>query len=273
MKCIQITSKNVDMLINPAMKKTRFLPNSEIYRDQILPSLQKHLRGNIQGIGAVSDERCVGYMLFGPLREVALPISCVLQDIPVIFCYYTEKKYRSKELDRLLMDEVLKHLKNAPGILTLSSDSKEYMPAKSFIKMGFRSVVQNNNLQILFLPLKQESIEAELFNPELEWDYIRPFTFINHPVCLYLLHLQNMQKKVCERYKNLLPVEELSWQDAHQKDPHIIPGFYCFGRFVPLYSMNERKLKRHIKQCIRAETYKTFGAASSTAYTKRKGKS
>ena len=261
------------MLINPAMKKTRSIPNFEIYRDRILPSLQKHFRRPVQGIAAIHNEQCVGYMLFGPIQEAALPIHCVLPDIPVIFCYYAEKKYQGNKLDNLLLDEVIKSSGKAPGILTMSTDSKDYMPAKSFLKMGFQAVNKMDDLQVLYKPARQKLIEAELFTPELEWDYIRPFTFISHPVCLYLLHLQNMQKSVCEKFKNLLPVEELSWQEARQKDPHAIPGFYCFGRFVPHFSLSERKLSRTIKKCIQAESYKTFGAASSTAYKKRKSDS
>ena len=81
-----------------------------------------------------------------------------------------------------------------------------------------------------------------------------------------------MQKKTVEKHKKLLPVEELSWQDARQRDPHVLPGFYLFGKFVPLFSMNERKLNQYIQKSIKAESYKTFGAASATEYTKRKMK-
>ena len=271
MEIQKLTRENSEILAYPCMnKRNLFIWNPKKYRDRALPILQNRISKDIQGVVAVENNRSIGHIFYGSVQNSGFPIRCQDKNAIVILCSFIEKKYAGKRIGRTMLEAVCKNVGSAPGILVMATSTKYYMHDKSFIKLGFHSLYHHNLWHILYFPIKKKTINTETYDPELEWDYVRPFTFITYGLCPFSIQLWEKQKKVAFTFKDLLPIEELSYQEALKKDENVVPGFYLFGKLVPPGPLTGWKLKRYIKKAVRTESYKTFGTTSPSAYSKRK---
>ncbi|MBN1781569.1 GNAT family N-acetyltransferase [bacterium] len=272
MELIQLTRDNAGKYgFGCMMKGNLFVPNPKPYRDALIPDLGEHAGKDISGFVAVESDKPVGHVLLGTARALGLPMR-VQPDAPVILCTAVQRAFKRKGVGRALIQKAAEAFKDAPGLVLMSTNNRMYMPLDRFRKYGFRQVGAHDAWRIGYLPIRQEQIVVDFFEPQLEWDYIRPFTLIQGGFCPFMLHVWNTQKKAAASFKRYAPVEEMTLEEARKKDANAVPGFYVFGSMAPAKPMFGWQMKRYIRRAIRREEKKTFGNAAPTAYEKRKKK-
>ena len=137
--------------------------------------------------------------------------------------------------------------------------------------MGFRLIAEDPFRKVCYYPIQKDIVEAEIVEPELEWDYVKPFTVVTGDYCPHIISQREQQKKVASGFTDQLPIDDVSLEQAKEKDPNVIPGFYVFGKYVPSELLSEKQFKKYLKKAIRDEGKKTFGATAPQKYEKRKG--
>lgn len=270
MEILELTKDNANQYgYGCMMKGNLFLRKPQPYRESLLPELTGHLDKGLRYFFAVDQDKPVAHLMVAPLPLLGVPIIA-RPDVPAIFCTYVTKGYAKKGLGRSLVEKAKQSFPESPGLLILTTKTRMYMPFQSFQRLGFKSLSSHDLWNIGYLPVKQDSIQIDFFDPELEWDYVKPFTLIRGGVCPFLLHVWDVQKKAAESFKEYAPVVEVSLQEARVKDPGAVPGFYVFGKMAPAKPMFGWQFKLYIQKAIRKEEKKTFGAATPSGYKKRK---
>jgi GNAT superfamily N-acetyltransferase len=270
MNIIQLDQENANQYGFGCMLKGNFyLRHPQPFRESLLPSLKRHLNKDVYGFVAEEQNRPVGHILLGNVKTLGLPTR-IEPDMPVILCTYISRGFHRKGIGRSLIEAAKNAFSESPGLLVMTTRTRMYMPFQKFEKLGFQRVCDYDLWRVGFLPIKQPRIQVEFFDPELEWDYVKPFTLIRGGFCPFLFHLWEGQLKAVSAFKQYIPVEEITLDEARKRDPHVIPGFYVFGKMFPARPMFRWQIKRAIRRAIRDEEKKTFGAAAPTVYEKRK---
>ena len=179
-------------------------------------------------------------------------------------------EYSGKGIGKKMVEAAVKDVQGTPGLLVLATGLKEYMPIESFLELGFHRIHDGPFWKIGYHPMEKESVQVETYVPELEWDYVKPFTFVTDDFCPFLVYLREEQKSIALKFQELLPIEEIPFEDAVEKDENVTPGFYIYGKQVPPGILTGRELKRYIKDAVRDESLKTFGTTAPAKYEKRK---
>jgi predicted GNAT family acetyltransferase len=203
------------------------------------------------------------------VKSLGLPMH-VQPESPVIFCTYVSPGYGRKGIGRQLIEAAKKAFHDQPGLLVMSTKTRMYMPIARFEKLGFRMVHSHDLWRIGYLPIGRDDIQIDFYNPELEWDYVNPFTLVQGGFCPFMLHIWKGQRKAAQSFRKYAPVEVMTLEEARKKDPNVVQGFYVFGKLAPAKPMFGWQFKKYIRKAIRTEETKTFGAASKTSYEKRK---
>ena len=270
MNIIQLNQDNASQYgFGCMLKGNFFVRHPQPFRESLLPSLSNHLNKDIYGFVAEDQNRAVGHILLGNVETLGLPVR-IEPDMPVILCTYINKGYHRQGIGRSLIEAVKNRFSKSPGLLVMSTKTKMYMPFQKFEKLGFLAVCDYNLWRVGYLPITQDRIQVEFFDPVLEWDYVKPFTLIRGGFCPFVYHLWDGQLKAASSFKQYMPVEEMSLQEARKRDSQALPGFYIFGKMFPARPMFRWQIKRAIRKAIRDEEKKTFGAAAPTGYEKRK---
>ena len=271
MEIVHLTPENIQEYAYPCMmKKSRWVIHPERYRTISLSFLQRALGTSVHGICAVRDGKSVGHLFYGPLKGAGFPVRCRDERIPAIFCTHVDTSFGRQGAGRAMVEAAVGASQDAPGLLILSTGVKLYMPIEPFIKLGFHLIHEDRFWKIGYYPIQKASVHVETYTPELEWDYIKPFTFITGDFCPFLVHLREEQKKCASRFHEQLPVEEIPFEEAVRRDENAVTGFYLYGKEVPTSLMAGWRLRRHIKKVVRDESRKTFGTTAPTEFTKRK---
>jgi predicted GNAT family acetyltransferase len=271
MEIAKLTPENIDEFAYPCMmKKSRWIKNPEHYRSISLSHLKKNIDRRINGIVAVESGRAVGHLFYGPLKGAGFPVRCDEEDINAVFCTFMDGKYSGEGIGKKMVEAVVDDLRGTPGLLVLATGLKEYMPIQPFLKLGFRQILDGPFWKIGYHPIEKETVDVETYIPELEWDYVKPFTFITGDFCPFLVHIREEQKTIANKFQDLLPVEEIPFEDAVKQDENVTPGFYIYGKEVPPGILAGSKLKQYIKKTVRDESMKTFGTTTPPKYERRK---
>ena len=270
MNIIKLNQENASQYGFGCMLKGNFyLRHPQPFRKLVLPKLKNHLNQDVFGFIAEDQNRPVGHIILGKVNTLGLPVR-IEPDMPVILCTYISRGYHRKGIGRSLIEAAKNAFSGEAGLLVMSTRTKMYMPFQRFEKMGFQRVADYDLWRVGYLPIKQERIRVEFFDPVLEWDYIRPFTLIRGGFCPFLFHLWENQLKAVSVFRQYTPVEEIILEEARKRDPQVVPGFYVFGKIFPARPMFRWQIRRLIRKAIRDEEKKTFGAAAPTGYEKRK---
>jgi GNAT superfamily N-acetyltransferase len=270
MNIIQLNQENADQFgFGCMLKGNLYIRRPQPFRETMLPALKSHLNRDIFGFVAEDQNRPAGHILLGKVEALGLPVR-IEPDIPVILCTYLSKGYHRLGIGRSLIEAAKNAFSEEPGLLVMSTRTKIYMPFQKFEKMGFQRVADYDLWRAGYLPIKQEHIQIQFFDPVLEWDYIKPFTLVRGGFCPFLLYQWEAQLKAVSVFKQYLPVEEMTLQEARKRDPQVLPGFYVFGNCFPAKPMFRWQIRRLIRKAIHDEEKKTFGAAARTDYEKRK---
>ncbi|MBN2105236.1 hypothetical protein JW835_14460 [bacterium] len=270
MKIIQLTQSNSDKYgYGCMMRGNIYVRHPQPYRKSMLSGLKDHVGRDVFNFVAVEEEKPAGHLLMGTVHALGIPIL-VQPDAPVILCTYVKRGYGKKGIGRSLIDAVRSAFPDIPGLLILCTKSRMYMPFQQFERFGFKMIHSHDFWKIGYLPVKRENVHVKFYEPELEWDYVKPFTLIRGGYCPFMLHVWQIQKKAAESFKQYAPVKEMNLEEARAKASNVTPGFYVFGKMAPAKPMFGWQFKRYIRKAIRKEEKKTFGAAMPTEYKKRK---
>jgi predicted GNAT family acetyltransferase len=271
MEIVHLTPENIEEYAYPCMmKKTRWVKHPERYRAVSLAFLQKTLGTSVHGICAIRNGQSVGHLFYGLLKGAGFPVRCREENIPAIFCTHVRPSFGRQGAGKAMVEAAVGACQDAPGLLVLASGMKSYMPIEPFLRLGFHLIHEDGFWKIGYYPIQKASVHVETYTPELEWDYIKPFTFITGDFCPFLVHLREEQKKCASRFHEQLPIEEIPFKEAIRRDENAVPGFYLYGKEVPTTLMAGWRLKRYIKKGVRDESRKTFGTTAPTEFTKRK---
>ena len=271
MEIIHLTPENADALAYPCViHGTRQMRRSRPYRNVSITFLQKTINTRIKGIAAVEDGRAVGHLFYGTLKGSGLPVRCSESDIPAVFCTFVNRKYSRMGVGKAMIEAAIRGCKDESGLLVLATRQKTYMPMTLFSRLGFQKIHEDGFWNIGYYPITRASVDVETYVPELEWDYVKPFTFVIRNLCPFLIRLREDQKRTASHFHDLLPIDEVPFEEAVRRDENVTPGFYLFGKEVPISLMAGWKLKRYIKKSIQDESLKTFGMTAPTRFEKRK---
>ena len=271
MEIVKLTSDNIENFSYPCMlKKTRWVPNPQHYRSMSISHLRKNIDGRIKGVVAIAHGKPIGYLFYGPLKGAGFPVQCSEERINAIFCTTVDASWTRKGTGKAMVESAVEDSKTTPGLLVLATGMKMFMPIKPFLKLGFRQIHDGEFWKIGYYPIQKESVQVETYTPQLEWDYVKPFTFITDDFCPLLIHLREEQMKIASKFQEQLPIEEIPFEEAVRKDENVTPGFYLYGKQIPPGFLTGWSIKRFIKKTIRDESRKTFGTTSPTEYTKRR---
>ena len=271
MEIVKLTPENIEALAYSCMmERSRWIRNPEHYRSISISYLKKTINHRILGVVAVQDGKPVGHLFYGPLKGIGLPVRCDEEKINAIHCTCVDKQWTRKGIGKAMIDAVVEDSKDTPGILVMATKLKMFMPIDSFLRLGFNQIHDDDFWKIGYYPIQKESVHVETYTPELEWDYVKSFTFITDDFCPFFVHLRQKQKAIAMKFPEQLPIDEIPFENAIQRDENVIPGFYLFGREIPPGILSSGKLKRFIKRTIRDESRKTFGTTSPPEYRKRK---
>ena len=266
MKLVKLSLKNIEKLGYPCMlRRSIWMKNQKKYRSQSICFLNENLT-KVKSIAAVEGEAVIGFVLYGPLRLSTIPLRCNVEDITTIYCIWIKTSQRKKGVGRALIQKLKEEMKNESGILSLTTNKTFIMPFKPFEKMGFQLIHDSDFWKIGFYPVKKERVEVSFYSPELEWDHVKPFTFVERGDCPFISFRLDKLKKYLLKFKDHLPIDEIAYEEAIKKDESVIPGFYLFGHFVPFEKIMSWSFTRFLKKTIKDENRKTFGATSVSSY-------
>jgi len=270
MKIIQITQDNADQYAYDCMRRGNiFVRHPQPYRESMLPALKDHAGRDVFNFVAVEEDKPIGHLLLGTTTVLGIPLL-IQPEVPVILCTYVKRGYEKKGVGTSLIEAAKSSFQDVPGLLILTTKSRMYMPFQRFERFGFKEIYIHDFWKIGYLPIQQETVHVEFYEPELEWDYVKPFTLIPGGYCPFMLHIWQIQKRAAESFKHYAPVKEMRLEEARTKAPNVTPGFYVFGKTAPAKPMFGWQFKRYIQKAIRKEEKKTFGAATPTAYPQKK---
>lgn len=272
MNIVKLTGENIHYLEYPGVMKPAAAVRKPVFPDSTdIDFLTRHIEKDIQGFIAIDADKPAGHILVAHLDRAAVPLRSSRPDIPVILSLVTVKKYRRQGIAEDLIRRVIEDNQEAPGILTLPADSRTMKEHRSFRRMGFKKIAEHGLLKAEYRPGTKKMIDAAFYTPGLERDYVRPFTFVTDPFRPGMRQVMERQKRILNAFPDMLPPDEIPYEEARARNPEITPGLYLFGKMPETGGfVTGLRLKRIIKKTIREEARKTFGAASPTRYTKRK---
>jgi len=216
MEIVRLTTENIAEYAYPCMmKKTRWVKHPERYRAVSLSFLQKTLGQSVLGICAIKEGKSVGHLFYGPLKGAGFPVRCREENIPAVFCTHVRPSFARQGAGRAMVEAAVEACQDAPGLLVLASGMKSYMPIEPFLQLGFQMIHEDGFWKIGYYPIQKASVHVETYTPELEWDYIKSFTFITGDFCPFLVHLREEQKKCASRFHEQLPIEETRQGSTH----------------------------------------------------------
>lgn len=270
MKLVQLSSNNIEQYGYPCMlRRSIWMRNPIEYRSRSICFLKESSK-NLSGIAAVEDNHAIGFIFYGPLNLSSIPVRCDVEGIPTIYCTWIKRSKTKKGIGRAMIQKLKEDMKKEPGIISLTTNKTFIMPFKPFQKMGFKLIHDSGFWKIGFYPIQRNHVEVGFYTPELEWDHVKPFTFITRDDCPFVSYRRDKLKKYLLKFEDHLPIDEIPYKEAKKKDENIIPGFYLFGQFVPFEKIMSFEFKQLLNKAIRDENKKTFGATSVSAYeTKR----
>ena len=270
MKLVHLTSKNIQKYGYPCMlRRSIWMKKPHEYRSRSISFFDGCL-GKVKGIAAVEGDNVIGYTLYGSLNRAAIPLQCDNAEIPAIYCTWVKKGRTKKGIGRSMIQALEEELKKEAGVLVLATSKTYIMPFKPFKKMGFQLIYDSDFWKIGFYPIQKNSVDVSFYKPELEWDHVKPFTFINRDDCPFVSFRRDKLKQTLLKFEDLLPIDEIPYEEAIKKDENLIPGFYLFGEFVPFEKIMSWQFKRFLKKIIRDQNRKTFGVTSVSTYEVKK---
>ena len=227
MEMVRLNAQNLREYAYPCMlSKTPWIRHPAKYRNASLNVLEKTIDRHVNGVVSLENGKPVGHLFWGPLRGAGFPVRCSEPEIPTIFCTFVEKTFAKKGIGRAMIQAAVEDSQNAAGLMVLATDMDAYMPVYAFLKLGFRQILDDGFWKIGLYPIQKDAIHVETYIPELEWDYVKPFTFVVGDFCPYLIFQRAMQKRVASTFHDQLPLVEIPFEEAYQKDESITPGFY-----------------------------------------------
>lgn len=251
-------------------REDRWAKDSRRFQDASIKYLAEHLGKDLHGVAAIIDGETVGHAFVSPLHLAGFPVRADVPDLPTLRCSSMLPEHGNKGVGRAMIESVIAGLADSPGLLVVGTDSSLFMPIQAFIKMGFQPIAEDDFWKIAYYPIQNDSVSVQLYSPELEWDYVQPFTFVVDEFCPFLNRMAQTQREAIKKFREFLPADELSFEEAYQRDENVVPGFYLFGKLMPPGVFAPRQIKKTIKEAIRAEGKKTFGTVVPSKYLKRK---
>ncbi len=259
----RLTQQNIGDLAFPcALRKSRWIRHPQLYRDKALAYLQTVLDRHIFGYIAVDGTNPVGQILVSPIRRAGVPVQSVRINVLAVLCTWIDHKRSRQKIGCALIDAAADGFPDAAGLLVVDTHAPESLPVDVYHKLGFQPVSENVDRSIVYFPITESSVDVDFYTPKLEWDHVKPFTFIRRDVCPFMIQLSDTQRRVAGMFHDLLPTEEIPYEDARIRSDTVIPGFYVYGKRVPADITTARPLKRYIRQAIRDESRKMFGTAA-----------
>jgi len=127
-------------------------------RDWFAQNLGKH----VEGFHLEEDGEVIGHIYWAPSERALVPYKTE-PGAAWLYCEWVQRPHQGKGHMRKLFEAFLEHLRSegCKGVLVGATDFEGYMHHRHFTKRGFRVIREDNGGKLMYLPLRQESVQVE----------------------------------------------------------------------------------------------------------------
>ena len=133
--------------------------------DWIAANLGKHIEGYHLATG---DGVIIGHLYYARSQHALVPYR-IEPGATVIYCEWVKQKYQGRGLGKHLFTTFLGEEKKnkSKGIVVITGDAVGNVSPQTYLDRGFAITHREETQQLLYLPVSQESIEIQAFEPQL----------------------------------------------------------------------------------------------------------
>jgi predicted GNAT family acetyltransferase len=138
-------------------------------RDWMSLNLGRHVEGYHMQIATDLGGEIAGHLYYA-LSEQALFPYRLEDNVGVMYCEWVQQRYQKQGFGRLLYDNFQADMERAgvKGIVIEGTDRPGQMHIDHFLPRGFKVIQESGHRKLLYRPLGQEQIVAEMMQPHAQ---------------------------------------------------------------------------------------------------------
>jgi len=219
-------------------------------REWVSHNLGKYIEGyHLQ----LENGEVVGHLYYAPSNRALFPYV-VESDFDVLYCEWVQRRYQGRGLGRNLFGRFLEDLKQlgSKGILVENTAIEGQDHLDLYLRRGFGVVYESGDTRVLYLPLRQSTIEVEPLEARIHARHTIPVEIlvIGGYMCPYeaatLLLLQEVVHEFGERV--VLRQEPLTPQTL--KKYGVSRGIFINGRRGLAGAETEESIRQAIMEAL-----------------------
>jgi ribosomal protein S18 acetylase RimI-like enzyme len=180
-----------------------------------LPQSRKWFGNNlgrhVEGYHLLDDGKVAGHIYYETSEKAFVPYE-IEPGVACVYCTEMLRDYARKGHGKMMFDYMKADLKNKgfKGIMIPATDFKEYMHYKTFLKQGFKVIMEQPPFKIMYCPLTKQTISVKPiglnYKPSREKVEV---TLFNNFSCPVGAHMYNLTKTVAQGFGSKVKIVEI----------------------------------------------------------------